>query len=424
MIGRVLAAVAVRGGGLGVQLLLNIALGRLIGAQGMGVYGFYTAATNTLGDLGALGLPTRVMRDVAQAEADGGRQRARDLVGGALRWALAATVTVGAVLTLALALGPVAFAANPFLTVAPWVAAAAVAFVALRLFAEAIKGAGHSNVAVALESLGVPVGMAVGVGLAVGLAAAGRVPALSTTGVIAVNVCALVGTALLLRWYWRRITGCPPAGTPARDTVVRGTGLLPFWGLAILGVLAGNLPILLAPLVASPEDVGRFTVAFRLLGLVTAVLITLGAWFGPRFAVAARDRDSRRLRRLLLASQGLSLLIGLPFLVLCLTHPALILGAFGPEFPAGAAVLQVMALGHVVNAATGLPGYLLNMAGFERLELTINLVALMTLGVGIALLGPSGGAVGLAWAVTLSVVLKQVLSWTAAIRACDQLERP
>lgn len=77
MIRRALGAVALRGVGVALQLGVNLLLGRLFGAPGMGVSGFCTAATHPLGEILGLGLPNRVMQAVAQARAADRPEQAR-----------------------------------------------------------------------------------------------------------------------------------------------------------------------------------------------------------------------------------------------------------------------------------------------------------------------------------------------------------
>jgi O-antigen/teichoic acid export membrane protein len=43
-----------------------------------------------------------------------------------------------------------------------------------------------------------------------------------------------------------------------------------------------------------------------------------------------------------------------------------LLGLYGEAFRSGASVLVVLAIGQIVNGATGPVGYLLNMTGHER----------------------------------------------------------
>ncbi|MGF1526591.1 MAG: hypothetical protein ACFCBW_07355, partial [Candidatus Competibacterales bacterium] len=91
LVGRLLVAAAVRGGGMGLMLLTSVVLGRLLGAPGMGVYGFYTAALHTLGDLASLGLPHHVLRRVATLDSLGRGAAARPFVGRVLAMAVGLT---------------------------------------------------------------------------------------------------------------------------------------------------------------------------------------------------------------------------------------------------------------------------------------------------------------------------------------------
>jgi O-antigen/teichoic acid export membrane protein len=407
MIRRALGAVALRGGGVALQLGVNLLLGRLLGASGMGVYGFYTAATHTLGEVLGLGLPNRVMQAVAQARAADRPEQARGAVRAALRLGLAVTALGAAAIGLGASLlsgmGSERFAS--FVVAGALAAVGALGFLVLRVIADALKGWGRVTVALALESYGVPVGVLAGVALGLILVGA---EAIGPHAAVGWHLAALVGTAALLAWVWRRVS----RGSGGVAIRLRDRRLARFWGLAVLGVVTTNLPVVVAPLFAEAAGVGQFTVAFRLVGLVTMVLMTLAAWFGPRFAAAAGD--PKRLRRDLLTSQGLSLAVAAPAFGVFLAVPGEVMAVFGSDFRAGAGLLTILIVGQIVNAGTGLAGYLLQMAGHERTEFRINLVAAGTALGLFGILGSAFGIHGIALAVTASVCIKKGASWVMA----------
>ena len=112
------------------------------------------------------------------------------------------------------------------------------------------------------------------------------------------------------------------------------------------------------------------------------------------------------VRRIYAAATGWVVRLSLPAFVALLVFPDELLRLFGPDFAAGAAVTVILALGQLVNAATGPCGTLLNMSGRVALNMADNLAALV-LNVLLNLwLIPAYGIVGaaVAWAVSLAAV--------------------
>src|SRR5690606_36654450 len=131
--------------------------------------------------------------------------------------------------------------------------------------------------------------------------------------------------------------------------------------------------------------------ALRTAMLTSFVLVAVNSIAAPKFAAMHRTGDFSSLRRVALFSVRLMLLAAVPVLVFMLAMPEWLMGWFGPEFVAAAPALQVLALGHFINIATGSVGFLLSMTGHEKLLRTNVLIAAsVRVGLGLALIGPFG----------------------------------
>src|SRR5437899_1125019 len=97
----VATTLTVRAGALGISLLLNVLLARVLGARGAGVYFLFITWTTLLGTGIALGLPMFALRSVAQLNHRQARRAERRLV---LR-AAATIVAVGTGALLAVVSG-------------------------------------------------------------------------------------------------------------------------------------------------------------------------------------------------------------------------------------------------------------------------------------------------------------------------------
>jgi O-antigen/teichoic acid export membrane protein len=406
----ILPALAVRGGGLGLQIAMSVVIARLLGAEGMGLYTLYVTWMVLFADLVSLGMPVYALRSVAALKARGQGRAAGPFV----RQALALVLSLGALVLLLpwWAAEPMArwIAGDAHLAPAFQIAAvSAWLFVGLRILAETLKAAGATQRGLFAESAAIP------------LVILSALPVLvlhdhlDGESLLWLHVTATGSAFVLAAALWRSLSrglggdasGVIPAYSPA---------LWPLWGSALLNVAYMNLPILLLPQFATVAELGQFGVAFRLMNLVTVILVTLAAIFGPRFAAAYALKDAAQLRHLLKRSQQLSLLLFAPFLLAFTLLAGPVLGVFGEEFREAAPLLWILALGQLVNAATGLVGYLLNMMHQERTEFAILLVTGVAMLVGMIIAGSVAGVLGVTLAYSAGLMLKNLLSLIFSLR--------
>lgn len=399
----VLGVLVARTSGASLQLAANLVLSRTIGATGLGVYALYDAwhrfAATGLG----LGLPASVMRSIARSGDD--RASPLDVLRSAARSALPlalATVVAAAVLGIwATRTGRIGSDLGIALTVS---GIAGALFLYLRILVEAIKALGGASLGLILEFAVVPSVVIAGVGV---LLLLGRnVPVPWVIGIHTVGLAAAAALSAVV--LARRIRSRGGAHEPCCGD---GTRLISFglWGISVLATSYSTVPFLLLPFLAEAADVGRFSVAFRIVAVAGTILGGLASHFGPRFSAAKHAADGRRLGRLLTLSQGASLALYAPVFLACVVFPEPILGIFGDEFRAGADLLRILAIGQLVNAATGLAGIFVQMVDREAEGLRASLVSLVVLvglcaGLGVAY-GPAGVALGYATGLALQNLL-------------------
>jgi O-antigen/teichoic acid export membrane protein len=153
-------------------------------------------------------------------------------------------------------------------------------------------------------------------------------------------------------------------------------------------------------------DIGLYNLATRLVTVAIFVLAPINAAFGPYLAHLHHQGRAEEVRRIYGAATGWVVRLSLPAFVALLVFPEALLRLFGGAFAAGAAVTVILALGQLVNAATGPCGTVLNMSGRVGLNMADNIAALL-LNVLLNLwLIPAYGIIGaaVAWAVSLAVV--------------------
>lgn len=396
-----------------VQFLLQIVVGSLAGPAGLGILQLFASWSCTFGEFLARGLPAWAMRQVAVETAKGDSA----VVWPDLKWAVVkvlqlATAIVVAMLTLTAFFSDFLWSlmAEEYRLLTLAVLLGAPLFALVRLGAEALKGAGEPLHAITLENLLIP-----GCLLLVCVFCWIMGLPLDSALILGASCVALAVTLIAL---WKRLHSKlqPGAKTVAVDATQHGevSDLKALWANSVMAIMFMQLPFLLLPWFASPEEIGIYAVAYKLLNIVTTLLVLLCAIFGPAFARAAADDDRQELRTLLRRTQWLSCVIFFPLCIVVLLAVAPLAELFNLPSAQLQTYLLILAAGQMVNAATGLSGVLLNMSGGAKLEMRTLLASLLLALVATPIVGPIFGVLGLAVLFSLVLAVKNVASYIAA----------
>lgn len=174
--------------------------------------------------------------------------------------------------------------------------------------------------------------------------------------------------------------------------------------LASTGLIWADTLILAA--LTTNRDVGVYNASTRLVTMAVFVMAPINAAFGPQIAHLHHTGNTRALSLSYKAATGWIVRLSLPAFVLLMVFPQDLLRLFGKEFQTAAVVTSVLAVGQLVNAATGPCGTLLNMSGKVAVNMVDN-VSVLALNVGLNLwLIPTLGILGagIAWSVSLACV--------------------
>ena len=155
------------------------------------------------------------------------------------------------------------------------------------------------------------------------------------------------------------------------------------------------------------EEVGVYNSATRLVTLATFVMTPITATFAPRIASLYRRGRTKALGEAYGIATSWIVRLSLPaFVVLLIFSKEALVTAFGPKFAVGADVTMILAIGQMVNSATGPCGVMLNMSGRPALSMIDNIgVLILNIGLNLWLIpryGIRGSAA--AWAFSLALV--------------------
>lgn len=389
--------------GVGLQIAVQLLVGRLAGPAGLGLLQLFTSWTCVLGEAAATGRPTLSMRALAVAR-DRASPPALDTYlssqvrGIGFPWLAALLVSL-----------PIALHAGDKGTLVFLAILSAGSFALLRLFADGLKALGSPNAGVLIENC---VPAATLLVLCAGLWLAG-----SGLPEYALPVALTLGFFLSMLLTTGLLAARVASGSGVKPVVPAANweDLLPLWGTGLLSILFLQLPFLWLPLYSDAATLGQFALAYKLVNLVSTVLLLLAALYGPRFARAWSESPGE-LPGLLWESQLSALCLYLPPALVLLAGGGTVLALFGEGFRAGQSFLFILLAGQFVNALTGLPGLLLNMAGAGRQEFSCLLVTMALACAGFLLFGPRLGAEGVALVYSAALAFKNLVSWWLAWR--------
>lgn len=405
-------ATLTKGLGMFSGLALNALLARLLSPEELGAY-FLALSLSSIGGMAVLqGLNQTVVRLIAESMGTGRPGRAVSVIALATRMVLAGALVVG--LLVAFAGGQLATAlfdspslAGVMALVAGWTVVTAFQ----SLYGEFFRGFHDIRLADLFSGL-LPTVIAV-VALGVAKAAMGSA---SLAQVLAVLIgCGLASNAaaaLLLR----RTMPIEAPRDSMRPRAMYAIAM-PILATNITLLALSQFPIWIIGALRSQEDVALFGASFRLMAQLEKPLVIVNAFLPPLIAEMHAKGERRELQRVAGSMAALAAIPALGLMLVFMVFGGEVLGlVFGDYYSQGWPVLAVLCLGQIVNVLSGSCGMTLMMTGHQGTMLRITLLC-GTLAVGGSfLLVERHGALGVAWAATVGLILQNALMLLAARR--------
>ncbi|RCT55350.1 flippase [Winogradskyella sp. KYW1333] len=133
-----------------------------------------------------------------------------------------------------------------------------------------------------------------------------------------------------------------------------------------------NVDIIMIGWLCSAKEVGIYTVASRIAIISGFLLNVAHSAVAPKVAVLYNDNKKEELQTLIQYLTGALFITALLILVISVVFSELILAIWGTEFKSGYLVLIILAIGQFFNVSTGTVGTILTMTGFEKKLLSVN----------------------------------------------------
>lgn len=390
-----------------LQFVLLVVLSHGLGPHDAGVFFEGYAALRLLATFAALGLDVTMVRYVAHYRAQSADGKAASAVrfavflGGSASCAAAALV-FGFAPLIAQAFGApaVSFVLRVMVLSLP-------AMVIEMVLIGATRGTGSMRSFVLVDQLldsGVRVG-AVAAALVVGFGIRGVAAAYSLAAVIPLVAAFVAARRFLLA------RGERPQG--------QGREMLRFtsfqWGAIMAGVGLLWADSLLLGLWRPPADVAIYSIATRTVLVGMVFILPIGIAFQPVITRMYTLGQWAALRSMYAFATKWSTLVAAPPLIFLAAFATPLLALlYGDPYARGAWPLVFLALGQIVNAATGPCGHITTMSGRSDLVFVNSVAALaLNLALNILLIPPYGmiGA-GLAWGISI-VAWNLIRLWQA-----------
>lgn len=389
----------------GVSLLSTIFLARFLEPSGYGVYAYILAIVGVTTTIAALGFPSYTIRKTAPLW-----DRGEPALGMAFFGVANRTVLVASAGAALLAVG--AFWLTGYdrqmlgtLTWAVAVGALLIAIIAGPVSANGmalLKGMREPVRAAVPELLVRPSIVLIGA-LFIALFAEPNRLAVALAFAACAYVCSYVITFQLIRKATDRSESSATWPTSYFSTLKAS---LPFLLVAGAGMLNRRLDVIMLGAISGADEVGVYRVAVGASESVGHVLFAANSVIGPRMAALWGSGQMQAAQRLLRKNAWLVALAGLPPAIgLIVFRNSVIEIVFGPAYAGAGTPLLILMAGWIVHLLTGTSRNTLNMTGKEHASALLLAVSTLVNAALNALLIPSFGSVGAAWATTITMTV-------------------
>jgi len=401
-------------GTLVLGVAVSVLAARILTQSEVGDY--LSAATMAFlgGAVAQLGLDRATVRFAASAIGANEPGRARAAIRMALRYGTIGALVVAAVIALGLGrlVAEQVFHSPRLASMMPVIAGWTVALALQGLFVESFRGLQRFAPATMLDQVFTNAAASIAFGV-VWVTRADVGPAF-LAALTASGVALAVGCAAFL--LFRMLRGLRGAGELSRAEMFGVARPLWVTNLAIL-MLGAGVDLLILRAFESPDVVGQYGIAARLVTFVVAPFVIFSGVIPPIIAELHAQGKMRQLEQALRAGASLA---GLPALgvlvVFLLGGPWILETLYGAPYRAAYPVLAILSCGRLYAVWAGSAGVTLMMTGHQRAMMTITLISGTVSVTGGIVAASIFGAVGIACVTAASQVLQNTMQLTLVRR--------
>jgi O-antigen/teichoic acid export membrane protein len=361
---RLLSVFVARGTSAIGNMLFSLAIARIGGPAVLGQATVFVGILGAGGTLASGGLDSLVLRAASRGSPTGkGASQTGILLVGLRRMAASSVfITLGGALLLGSGLfgESLPWSTVTFLVALPIVSAQALVAAYFKAtdrawMAPFFESGGYSLIA-ALLLFGAMAGLPIG-----------PLPAI----MLALVMLGMLAVAIVSRERTRET-----AGGESPEAALAGSQF-DFVAIAFATFIVQSGAFTLAGPFLSHETLGLLRGAERFAVIVMFPMLAINPFIAPRIVRLTSLGDTAGLRRLTAKAVMVSAAAGLISLPFMLFAPSLVLSVMGPNFSGAAGHLQLLAVANFGIVALGPFPMILNMSGFERIAMWLNLTSLV-----------------------------------------------
>jgi O-antigen/teichoic acid export membrane protein len=212
------------------------------------------------------------------------------------------------------------------------------------------------------------------------------------------------GILLLKPWFFIN----DKAQYPNKNTIL--SSCIPLYVTDVMSFVVLWASQLMAVHWLQSDQLAHIAVAQRTAALTSLLLLAFNTITAPKFALFFSKGLFDDLKMLAQSSTLAITLVAIPVVLIMCFFPEWILSIFGSEFGPASALLPVLAIGQLINAATGSVGYLLTMSGHEKDMRNIAIISGVCAILLPFLLIPKFGALGAVFSTAIAMTVQNVMA--------------
>jgi O-antigen/teichoic acid export membrane protein len=412
------SAFAIRALGVGCGFAFNVLLGRVLGANGVGIYFLALTLTTIATIIGRMGLDHALLRYIAAgASIDEWKK-----VGGIYRKGMQLAIcTSGLTSLLMFFLAPwiatFIFKEDTLIVPLRIMAVAVLPFSLFNLHAESLKALKATARATFTQGFGLPF-----LNLMILVFIADSAVTVKDITVIYLTSSTLIMVVGIILWR-RAVPRIKQINGSFTYRQMLATSFPLFW-VSGMSLLMNWTDTIMLGIWIDSRAVGIYGAALRTASLTSFILFAVNSIAAPKFSALYSQGQMECLGQLARRSSALMTFLASPILLMFIFFPQIILRMFGTEFIAASSSLIILTIGQFINVVTGSVGYLLIMTGYEKL-MRNNIIFSSVLNVLLnVVLIPHLGIVGAALSTSISLSTMNLISATLVYSKLSILTLP
>lgn len=350
-------ALILRMGGAGIAFLMNVVVGRTLGASEAGYFFLAVSITTLIASIGRVGADQTVLRFVSIHAA----KEEWQLVNAVLRKMLSWTYLPLLFFTIILCLfaGPISthlFHKPELQWPLFWTSLVIPFFAGYNVLGMALQGLRKVAFSVTVLKILTPLFLIIFVFT--------LHPKDATTTSLYYGIACVINLALgYYCWYGNT--------RQTKEKVVYNSASLwkssgPLWLSAIMNQVTIWGGQLIAGIYVSTQEVAQLAVARNITVLITFIMTAINNVSATRIAAMYHAGEVNRLKNYVRNTTWLMAVVAIPMTILIWFFPEFILSLFGKGFSGGLWLLRILVIGQLISVISGVVGTLLIMTGYEK----------------------------------------------------------